>query len=118
VTAQNHSHHHHLDHPHVHADPLGELEERQTRYARLLTFLSSHFGEATISIPEEEESIKPEKDTAMNGARSNAGSDKEQGELGEEPSIIVKVDEGEARVSLIDLVCPDFLKCDFTYPYT
>jgi len=67
-----------------------------------------------ISIPEEEGGNKPEKDTTMNGARSDAGSDKEQGELGEEPSIIVKVDEGEARVSLIDLVRSDYLKHNFT----
>lgn len=84
------------------------------RYERLLSFLSSHFGEAMISIPDEEERSKPEKDTTMNGARSDAGSDKEQGELGEDPSIIVRVDEGEARVSLIDLVRSDYLKRCFT----
>lgn len=83
---------------------MGGEEERQARYERLLSFLSSHFGEATISIPEEEERRKPDKGVTINGARSDAGSDKEQGELGEEPSIIVKVDEGEARVSLVDLV--------------
>lgn len=53
----------------------------------------------------------------MNGARSDAGSDKEQGELGEEPSIIVKVDDGEARVSLIDLVRFDPSKRYFTLLY-
>lgn len=84
------------------------------RYERLLSFLSSHFGEAMISIPEEEERSKPEKDTTMNGARSDTGSDKEQGELGEEPSIIVKVDEGEARVNLIDLVRSDYPERSFT----
>lgn len=114
MTAQNHSHHHHRDHSHPHADPLDEEEERQMRYERLLSFLSSHFGEAMISIPEEEEGSKPEKDTTMNGARSDAGSDKEQGELGEDPSIIVRVDEGEARVSLIDLVRSDCAKRSFT----
>jgi len=50
----------------------------------------------------------------MNGARSDTGSDKEQGELGEEPSIIVKVDEGEARVSLVDLVRSNPPKYNFT----
>lgn len=80
----------------------------------MLSFLSSHFGEATISIPEEEERRKPDKGVTINGARSDAGSDKEQGELGEEPSIIVKIDEGEARVSLVDLVRWDPSNHNFT----
>lgn len=62
---------------------------QQIQYERLAAFLESHFGDATIYLPEED--MKDEKE-------SKPGDEKDQ------PAIIVRVDDFVARVNLVDLV--------------
>lgn len=92
VTTQPHSHEHqHLQkHKHPHADAEGELSS-MTRVQRLAMFLEAHFGEVEFHQPEEE---------------GNRSADSEEGERSddEEASLLVRLDEADARISLISLV--------------
>jgi cleavage and polyadenylation specificity factor subunit 3 len=90
VTAHKHTHSHggHLHkHRHPHANSEGELSS-MTRVRRLAMFLEAHFGEVEFHQPD--------------------GSDSEEREAGErndeEPSLLVRLDEADARIDLISLV--------------
>lgn len=96
MTTNSHSHSHsHSDsdpskeqkgHIHPHADPEGESAS-VTRIARLAMFLEAHFGEVELHMPE--------------------ASDEEEQELGEDdkqPSLLVRLDDADAQISLITLV--------------
>jgi cleavage and polyadenylation specificity factor subunit 3 len=89
VTLSPHSH----SHSHVHADQDDEELMQQYQYERLAAFLESHFGDATIYLPEED--MKDPKDA-------------KPGEERDQPAIIVRVDDATARVNLVDLVSPKF----------
>ncbi|KXN90836.1 Endoribonuclease YSH1 [Leucoagaricus sp. SymC.cos] len=91
LTAHKHTHSHgsHLHkHKHPHANTEGELSS-MTRVQRLAMFLEAHFGEVEFHQPDEE------------------GSDSEEREAGErndeEPSLLVRLDEADARIDLISL---------------
>jgi cleavage and polyadenylation specificity factor subunit 3 len=56
-------------------------------------FLQAHFGNVELHIPEEIE------------------GDPEQGEDSNEPSLLVSLDEADARINLISMVCGLLLTC-------
>ena len=87
VTTHRHSHDH--DHKHPHADAKGELSS-MTRVQRLAMFLEAHFGEVEFHQPDNEESDPEEKEA---GEHSD-----------EEPSLLVRLDEADARINLLSLV--------------
>lgn len=92
VTAHKHTHSHdsHLHkHKHPHANAEGELSS-MTRVQRLAMFLEAHFGEVEFHQPDEEGSDSEEREA---GERSD-----------EEPSLLVRLDEADARIDLISLV--------------
>lgn len=62
-----------------------------TRVQRLAMFLEAHFGEVEFHQPDEEEA-------------EGEGEEREQGERSEEPSLLVRLDEADARIDLISLV--------------
>jgi len=64
-----------------------------TRIRRLVMFLQAHFGNVELHIPEEIE------------------GDPEQGEDSNEPSLLVSLDEADARINLISMVCGLLLTC-------
>lgn len=73
-------------HSHAHADQDDEELMQQIRYEGLAAFLESHFGYAEIYLPDENaKDLKAEDDT-------------------DDPAIIIKVDDLEARLNLVDLV--------------
>ncbi|KAJ3560193.1 hypothetical protein NP233_g10999 [Leucocoprinus birnbaumii] len=91
LTAHKHSHSHdsHLHkHKHPHANAEGDLAS-MTRVQRLAMFLEAHFGEVEFHQPDEEGSDSEEKEA---GERSD-----------EEPSLLVRLDEADARIDLISL---------------
>jgi hypothetical protein len=67
-----------------------------TRVQRLAMFLEAHFGEVEFHQPEEE---------------GNRSADSEEGERSddEEASLLVRLDEADARISLISLVSGFFV---------
>ncbi|KAL9708703.1 endoribonuclease ysh1 [Leucoagaricus gongylophorus] len=73
---------------HPHADAEGELSS-MTRVQRLAMFLEAHFGEVEFHQPDDEECYPEEKEA---GERSN-----------EEPSLLVRLDEADARINLLSL---------------
>ncbi len=89
VTAHKHSHEHPHKHKHPHANTEGELAS-MTRVQRLAMFLEAHFGEVEFHQPDEDGSDAEEKEQ---GERSD-----------EEPSLLVRLDEADARIDLISLV--------------
>ncbi|KAF5351858.1 hypothetical protein D9756_007708 [Leucocoprinus leucothites] len=90
LTAHKHSHGSHLHkHEHPHANAEGELAS-MTRVQRLAMFLEAHFGEVEFHQPDEEGSDSEEKEA---GERND-----------EEPSLLVRLDEADARIDLISLV--------------
>lgn len=89
LTAHKHSHGSHLHkHEHPHANAEGELAS-MTRVQRLAMFLEAHFGEVEFHQPDEEGSDSEEKEA---GERND-----------EEPSLLVRLDEADARIDLISL---------------
>jgi len=82
LTTQKHSHDH--SSPHPHADPEA-LNSTVTRIQRLATFLEAHFGEIEYHRPE----------------GFDEGS--EHGEVEQEPSLLVRLDEADAQVNLLSL---------------
>lgn len=79
LTSQpSHSH----SHPHADVD-IGSADI--TRIQHLVMFLEAHFGDVELHMPEEVE------------------DDPEQGEDSNEPSLLVSLDEAEARINLISM---------------
>lgn len=73
-------------HPHPHADSDSELS--YTRIQRLAWFFEAHFGEVELHMPEETD------------------QEREQGEdTNHDPALIVRVDDTEAHINLVSLVC-------------
>ena len=70
-------------HPHTHPHPHADVHEKNfmVRIQRLAMFLEAHFGEVELHFPEEEQ----------------------EGE-GEEPSLLIRLDEADAQVNLATLV--------------
>ncbi|KJA20072.1 hypothetical protein HYPSUDRAFT_68852 [Hypholoma sublateritium FD-334 SS-4] len=87
LTTNSHSHSHahaHGEQSHPHADPDGKSSER-IRIARLAMFLEAHFGEIEFHMPD---------------------ADDDDHELGEDEhgaSLLVRLDEAEAQISLVNL---------------
>lgn len=88
MTTNSHSHSHahaHGEASHPHADPDGKSSER-IRISRLAMFLEAHFGEIEFHMPD---------------------ADDDDHELGEDEhgaSLLVRLDEAEAQISLVNLV--------------
>jgi Pre-mRNA 3'-end-processing endonuclease polyadenylation factor C-term len=86
VTASGHDHSHSHDASHPHADLSADASEPVERAAlrtqNIAEFLEAHFG--SVEIAETEAT--------------------EEGKIMFEPSIVVRLDDLEARVGLIDLV--------------
>lgn len=83
--AHSHSHEHSHEHAHPHADPESETSSVM-RIQRLAMFLEAHFGEVELHMPDVAE------------------DDREQGEDDHEPSLLVRLDEADARIHLLSLV--------------
>lgn len=60
-----------------------------TRIRRLIMFLEAHFGDVEFHMPIETEDEQ----------------EQEQGEDNSEPSLLVSLDEADARINLISMVC-------------
>jgi len=80
LTTDSHSH----THTHPHADPEDESSSVM-RIQRLAMFLEAHFGEVELHMPDAAE------------------EEPEQGEDDHEPSLLVQLDDAQARISLITL---------------
>lgn len=81
TTQPSHSH----SHTHPHADINDESAE-MTRIRRLVMFLEAHFGDVEFHMPVETE------------------DEPDQGEDNNEPSLLVSLDEADARINLISMV--------------
>ncbi|KAH7924266.1 Metallo-hydrolase oxidoreductase [Leucogyrophana mollusca] len=79
LTSQPHVHPH--SHPHADAHDNPSV----TRVQRLAWFLEAHFGEVELHMPD-------------------VSDDHEQGEDSNEPSLLVRLDEADARINLLTLV--------------
>jgi cleavage and polyadenylation specificity factor subunit 3 len=79
VTTHPHSH------SHPHADPDGDAAE-VIRIRRLALFLEAHFGEVELHMPDVSE------------------EEPEHGENDREASLLVRLDEADARINLLSLV--------------
>lgn len=87
VTSSPHSHSKGDSHQHPHADHHEDTALAiRTRIGRIAWFLEAHFGEVELHMPESEELDATE-----------------QGEENE-PSLLVELDEANARVNLVSLV--------------
>lgn len=89
VTTNSHSHSHahaHGESSHPHANPDGKSSER-IRIGRLAMFLEAHFGEIEFHMPDADE------------------NDDDVGEDEHGASLLVRLDEAEAQISLVNLVC-------------
>ncbi|KAF9010685.1 beta-lactamase-like protein [Cyathus striatus] len=85
LTSHQHSHSHSKSHSHPHADH--EDPSSVTRIQRIAMFLEAHFGEVELHMPDEEEL-----------------QDLEHGEEHDhEPSLLVRLDEADARINLLSL---------------
>ena len=75
-------------HPHAHAHPHADAQDESsvTRIQRLAWFLEAHFGEVELHMPDE------------------TLEEHEQGEDNTEPSLLVRLDEADARINLLSLV--------------
>lgn len=93
MTTQPHEHSHPVSELHPHADPEGELSP-VVRIQRLAMFLEAHFGEVELHMPDE------------------STDEPEQGEDDREPSLLVRLDDVDARINLHTLVCPLTLSVD------
>lgn len=86
-------------HSHNHAHPHGDKDSGASsvmRIQRLAMFLEAHFGEVELHMPEED------------------AQELEQGEDEQhDPSLIVRLDEADARINLLSLVCSISLICLF-----
>jgi len=80
LTTQSHSH----SHSHPHADSHEENSD-VIRIQRLAMFLEAHFGEVELHMPEE------------------TGEPEQGEENGVEPSLLVRLDEADARISLVSM---------------
>ncbi|KAF8971137.1 beta-lactamase-like protein [Flammula alnicola] len=80
LTTGSHSH----THTHPHADPEDESSERM-RISRLAMFLEAHFGEVEFHMPEVSE------------------EEPELGEDARDASLLVRLDDAEAQISLVNL---------------
>ncbi|KAL0956605.1 hypothetical protein HGRIS_002742 [Hohenbuehelia grisea] len=85
LTSSSHSHSHSHSHEHPHADNHTESAD-VIRIQRLAMFLEAHFGEVELHMPDGSE------------------DDAEQGEETNEPSLLVRLDEADARISLTTLI--------------
>ena len=83
MTTHPHTHGHAYAHPH--ADTDRQLSE-VTRIQRLAMFLEAHFGEVEFHMPEPSE------------------EEPEQGEDSNEASLLVRLDESDARINLVSMV--------------
>lgn len=84
TTQPAHSHSH--SHPHADADIV---RADMTRIQRLVMFLEAHFGDVELHMPDEVEY--------------------DQDEQGHEPSLLISLDEADARINLISMVDPNLL---------
>lgn len=66
------------------------------RIQRLVMFLEAHFGDVELHMPEAAE------------------DDAEQGEDNAEPSLLVSLDEAEAQINLVTMVCLFLAKYCYT----
>ena len=85
VTTQSHSHTHHHHHPH--AEVEDEADASLKRIRNLTMFLAAHFGgdEVELYIPDKEEP--------------------ETGEERSDPMIVIRLEEADAMINLVTLVC-------------
>ncbi|KAF7793827.1 hypothetical protein EIP86_004948 [Pleurotus ostreatoroseus] len=84
LTTHPHSHSHAPKHAHPHAD-TEDGNPALTRIRNLAMFLEAHFGEVELHMPE----------TSM---------ESEQGEDGNEPTLLVRLDEADAKINLLSMV--------------
>jgi len=73
-------------HSHPHAD-VDDESSTVTRIQRLAMFLEAHFGEVELHMPD------------------GSDEEREQGEDDNEASLLVRLDEADARINLVSLVC-------------
>lgn len=73
-------------HAHPHAD--SDSGSSYTRIQRLAWFFEAHFGEVELHMPEETEP-----------------DEQENGEATHDPALIVRVDDADAHINLVSLVC-------------
>ncbi|KAG7449534.1 Metallo-hydrolase oxidoreductase [Guyanagaster necrorhizus] len=88
LTSQEHSHEHPdaYEHPHADPDPDDDTTSMK-RIQRLIMFLEAHFGEVELHMPEELDE-----------------EEQEPGGPGNEPSLLVQLDEADARISLVSMI--------------
>ena len=96
MTTNSHKHTHAPDHAHPHADAEPEDAER-LRIQRLAWFLEAHFGEVEFHMPDADDA-----------------NEVEQGEDAHEPALLVTLDEADAMINLLSMVCTraSFLQSD------
>ena len=87
MTTNPHKHTHPPDHVHPHADAEPEDAER-LRIQRLAWFLEAHFGEVELHMPDTDDA-----------------GEVEQGEDAHEPALLVTLDEADAVINLLSMVC-------------
>lgn len=88
MTTSSHSHSHaKSSHVHPHASSDGEASS-VTRIQRLAMFLEAHFGEVELHMPETTEE-EPES----------------QEDAHQDPSLLVQLDDADAQINLVTLVC-------------
>lgn len=118
MTTSAHSHSHSHDrHPHTDLDasesgPDAVLHAGALRTEKIAKFLEAHFGEVEVVETREVEigeATNDEEDTLMGESDETHPTEKEKQEgdknlLVFEPAIVVKLDDWEARVGLLDLV--------------
>ena len=90
VTTHSHSHSHNdapeQDHPHA---DLEDAKAVGTRIQRLAMFLEAHFGEVELHMPETE-------------------AEEEQPDEPPVPALLVRLDEADAIINLVTMVCLSF----------
>ncbi|KAK0226076.1 beta-lactamase-like protein [Armillaria fumosa] len=87
LTSHGHTHSHPDPHEHPHADPSPDDDTASMkRIQRLIMFLEAHFGEVELHMPEE------------------LDEEQEPDGPGNEPSLLVQLDEADARISLVSMV--------------
>ncbi|KAJ8515603.1 hypothetical protein ONZ45_g7016 [Pleurotus djamor] len=84
LTTQPHSHSKEHDHKHPHADTQDDMSH-VVRIQRLAMFLEAHFGEVELHMPDPSE-IEGDQDEEDN-----------------QPSLLVNLDEADARINLVTL---------------
>ncbi|KAK0504613.1 beta-lactamase-like protein [Armillaria luteobubalina] len=87
LTSHGHTHSHPDPHEHPHADPSPDDDTASMkRIQRLIMFLEAHFGEVELHMPEE------------------LDEEQEPDGPGNEPSLLVQLDEADARISLVSMI--------------